>query len=192
MQEVPERGMRLILMGIVLLMIVGGTVDILLDAPTSWWSLHVVYELFLIAAGLVGAVWLWLSWFRAEQANRSLRRSLEARQQERDAWRASARRVLEGLGSAVNRQFQAWGLTGTEREVALLLLKGRSHKEIARDTGRSERTVRQHSVAVYDKAGVNGRAELAAFFLEDLMLPTAPPTGAVSGDAQAPEVGRAP
>lgn len=184
--------MRLILMGIVLLMIVGGTIDILLDAPTSWWSLHVVYELFLIAAGLVGAVWLWLSWFRAEQANRSLRRSLEDRQQERDAWRASARRVLEGLGSAVSRQFQAWGLTGTEREVALLLLKGRSHKEIARDTGRSERTVRQHSVAVYDKAGVNGRAELAAFFLEDLMLPTASPTGAAPTDAPAPEVGRAP
>lgn len=180
----PERGMRLLLLVIVLVMITGGTIDIILDAPTSWWSLHVVYELFLIASGLVGAVWLWLGWFRAERVNRTLQRSLHARQEERDAWRASAQRALEGLGSAMDRQFHAWGLTGAEREVALLLLKGRSHKEIARDTARSERTVRQHAVAVYQKADLGGRAELAAFFLEDLMLPgasprpTPPPPGA--------------
>jgi DNA-binding NarL/FixJ family response regulator len=37
--------------------------------------------------------------------------------------------------------------------------------------GRSERTVRQHAIAVYSKAKVAGRAELSAFFLEDLLLP---------------------
>lgn len=60
-------------------------------------------------------------------------------------------------------QFRAWRLTPAEREVALLLLKGRSHKEIAAATGRSERTVRQHAIAAYQKAGLGGRAELAAF-----------------------------
>jgi DNA-binding NarL/FixJ family response regulator len=53
-------------------------------------------------------------------------------------------------------------------------LKGFSHKEIGNLTGRSERTVRQHSIAVYRKSGLSGRAELSAFFLEDLLLPTAP------------------
>jgi len=69
-----------------------------------------------------------------------------------------------------------WGLTPAEREVALLLLKGQSHKQIAYTTGRSERTVRQHAVAVYQKSGLSGRAELAAFFLEDLLLPEASAT----------------
>jgi len=179
MSEQPERGMRLLLLGIVLLMIIGGTIDILLDAPERWWSVHVVYEVFLIAAGLLGAVWLWLGWVTARSENRLLQRSLATRQAERDAWRASAERALEGFGSAVGRQFGIWGLTGAEREVALALLKGRSHKEIARDTGRSERTARQHAVAVYEKAGVAGRAELAAFFLEDLMLP--PGSGGPAG-----------
>jgi DNA-binding CsgD family transcriptional regulator len=68
-------------------------------------------------------------------------------------------------------QFERWGLTGAERDVALRLLKGQSHKEIAYVTGRSERTIRQHAVAVYQKSGLHGRAELAAFFLEDLPLP---------------------
>lgn len=186
MTEFPERGMRLLLLGMILLAVVGGTVDIILDAPTTWWSLHVVYELFLIASGLVGAVWLWLAWFHSERINRDLRRSLETRREERDAWRASAQRALEGLGSAVAQQFSAWSLTAAEREVALLLLKGRSHKEIARDTQRSERTVRQHAVSVYQKAGLAGRAELAAFFLEDLMLPPASRAGAEAGTSNSP------
>ena len=52
-----------------------------------------------------------------------------------------------------------------------MLLKGFSHKRIARHTETSERTVRQHSVAVYRKSGLAGRAELAGFFLEALLLP---------------------
>ena len=65
-------------------------------------------------------------------------------------------------------------LWATAFEVSLLLLKGYGHKEIAALLGRSERTVRQHAVAVYRKSHLSGRAELAAFFLEDLFLP--PPT----------------
>jgi DNA-binding NarL/FixJ family response regulator len=79
----------------------------------------------------------------------------------------------------VDEQFGAWHLTPAEREVAMLLLKGHGHKQIAAATGRSERTVRQHAVAVYQKSGLQGRAELAAFFLEDLTVPApqVPPVG---------------
>jgi len=52
------------------------------------------------------------------------------------------------------------------------LFGGFSHKATARFTKRSERTVRQHSVAIYKKARLTGRAELSAFFLEGLFLPT--------------------
>ncbi len=58
-----------------------------------------------------------------------------------------------------------------ERETAILLLKGFSHREITSIAGKSEKTVRQHSVAIYRKSGLGGRAELSAFFLEDLLLP---------------------
>ncbi|MDR0786796.1 MAG: LuxR C-terminal-related transcriptional regulator [Gemmatimonadota bacterium] len=50
------------------------------------------------------------------------------------------------------------------------MLKGHSHKEIAMMTDRSERTVRHHAGVVYEKAGMAGRAELAAFFLQDVTL----------------------
>ncbi len=36
----------------------------------------------------------------------------------------------------------------------------------------SERTTRQQAVTIYSKADIGGRAELSAFFLEDLLLPS--------------------
>ncbi len=156
----------------------GGVIDLVLDRPQRWLSLHVMVELSLVVLSLATIAVLSLRWRRASLelagARRALvatRRSLAERQAERDAWRASAHAALERLGDAIDRQFDGWGLTPTEREVALQLLKGAGHKQIAARTGRSERTVRQHAVSVYEKAGVGGRAELAAFFLQDLMLP---------------------
>jgi DNA-binding NarL/FixJ family response regulator len=86
-------------------------------------------------------------------------------------FRTESQQHARGLGEAIDRQFQRWGLSPAEREVALLLVKGLSHKEAAEVRATSERTVRQQALAVYRKAGLAGRAELAAFFLEDLLLP---------------------
>ena len=82
--------------------------------------------------------------------------------------------LLSGLGEAINAQFTRWNLTDAEREVALLLLKGLSTKEIAAVRAGSERTAREHASAIYTKAGVTGRAGLSAFFLEDLLAPIEP------------------
>jgi len=156
----------------------GGALDLVLDAPGDWRSFHVLYEVALIIGALALVAWLWRGWWRAEASAGALRRTLAERQAERDAWRRRAERALEGLGQVVDEQFGAWQLTPAERQIALFLLKGQGHKQIAAATGRSERTVRQHAVAVYQKSGLQGRAELAAFFLEDLNVP--PPSGSLS------------
>jgi DNA-binding NarL/FixJ family response regulator len=67
--------------------------------------------------------------------------------------------------------------------VALLLLKGLSHKEVAGLREVSETTVRQQARAIYRKAGLSGRHDLAAFFLEDLLGPRGEPdqSSAASG-----------
>jgi DNA-binding CsgD family transcriptional regulator len=169
--ELGDRRLRPLLLGVLLTIVVSGTVDLILDAPDSWRSFHVLYELALIAGSLALTVALWIRWTRAERSLSTARVALRERQAERDAWRASAEKALRGLASAIDDQLARWGLTAAERDVALLLLKGKSHKAIAYETGRSERTVRQHAVTIYQKSGLAGRAELAAFFLEGLVLP---------------------
>jgi DNA-binding CsgD family transcriptional regulator len=161
-----------ILLGVVLVgTVVGGGIDLWLDGPLDWRSAHAIYEVALIVAASATSIVFWKGWWGSRVGLNEARQLLATRSRERDEWRASAEAALAGLGRAIDERFTAWGLTPAEREVALLLLKGLSHKQIAFATGRSERTVRQHAVAVYDKSKLGGRAELAAFFLEDLMLP---------------------
>ena len=165
------RRLRLILFVVLLAIVIGGTADLILDRPETLLSAHVLLELTMVLGALATVTWLWLGWSRAERSVGELQRSLEERREERDRWKESAERALEGLGQAIDDQFRRWELTPSEREVALLLLKGYSHKAIARHTDRSPQTVRQHAGSVYAKAGLSGRAELAAYFLEDLILP---------------------
>ena len=165
--------LRRALVALLGLVVVGGAVDLALDAPRNWRSAHVAFELAMIVVSLAAAVYLWRGWSLTSRSLTQAQHTVAEHQAERDAWRASAQRALDGLGVAIDRQFDAWGLTPVEREVALLLLKGHGHKQAAALTGRSERTVRQHAVSVYRKSGLGGRAELAAFFLQDLMLPPA-------------------
>jgi DNA-binding NarL/FixJ family response regulator len=168
------RGLRLMVAGALLIMVVGGVADLVLDAPDDLGSVHVLLELFMIAFGLATAAMLARGWSRAERSLVETRHALAERQAERDEWRERSRAALEGFAHAIDERFDAWGLTPTEREIALLLLEGKSHKQIAYATGRGERTVRQHAVSVYEKSGLAGRAELSAFFLEGLMPPHAP------------------
>lgn len=149
----------------------GGAVDLALDAPTTLWSLHVLFEVALLILSLGAVAYLWVGWRDAGRTLEQTRMELEARRGERDAWRRRAEKTLRGLGEQIDRQLREWGLTPVERETALLLLKGYGHKEIAALQEKSERTVRQHAVAVYRKSALSGRAELSAFFLEDLLLP---------------------
>jgi DNA-binding CsgD family transcriptional regulator len=106
---------------------------------------------------------------KAEAA--ALAKQLEATEREAYRWKREAGELLAGLGVAIDAQFERWALTPAEREVALLLLKGLSHKEIASVRGVGEATVRQQAQGMYRKAGLSSRNDLAAFFLEDLLLP---------------------
>jgi len=161
--------------------IVGGTTDLILDSPSNWLSGHVLFELTLMVGAAAVMIALWRGWFRAESSLVDARASLKRHAAERERWRASAEAAVAGFRAAIDQQFDTWGLTDAERSVAMQLLQGESHKVIARVTNRSERTVRQHAVAVYQKSGLRGRAELAAYFLDDLLATQAASTPSAGG-----------
>jgi len=145
--------------------------DLVSDVADGASTAHVVVEGSLLALSLVGVVYMWRLLRSAQARALDLQRDLDGTRADLARWRAEAQDHLRGLGAAIDRQFERWGLTPAEREVALLLLKGLSLRDVAVVRATSERTVRQQSLAVYRKAGIAGRAELAAFFLEDLLLP---------------------
>jgi DNA-binding CsgD family transcriptional regulator len=125
----------------------------------------------LIVLAVAGVVHLLGRMRRQHEEQLSLLRDLQVARTEGAQWRADMRQLLRGLGDAIDAQFERWKLTPAEREIALLMLKGLSHKEIAVIRDASERTVRQQARTIYSKANLSGRAALSAFFLEDLLLP---------------------
>ena len=155
-------------------------IDVAADIREGTTSGHVLTEAAVVVVGLLGSVVgarrLLLMFRRARAAQgeaQTLAERLKATEAEAARWRAEARGLLDGLGAALDLQFERWGLSPAEKEVALLLLKGLSHKEIAEVRSITEATARQQGRAVYKKAGLSGRNDLAAFFLEDLLLPGA-------------------
>ncbi|MBL7544167.1 MAG: hypothetical protein JNL11_10135 [Bdellovibrionaceae bacterium] len=90
---------------------------------------------------------------------------------EADEWKTEAQKYIEGLSASIDQQLSKWNLSHAEKEVALLLLKGLSLKEVAQIRNTTDKTARVQSISVYSKSGLAGRSELAAFFLEDLLQP---------------------
>ena len=138
-------------------------------------ALDLALELLQIVPVVMTSVGLALL-FRVTRRQRdeqlTLIRDLEVARAQGQRWRSDARAFISGLGDAIEVQFSRWNLTEAEREVALLLLKGLSLKEIASIRATNERTVRAQARSLYSKAGLTGRAALSAFFLEDLLAPT--------------------
>lgn len=83
--------------------------------------------------------------------------------------RVRTARLSGELLTIMRNQFVKWELSPSESEIALLLIKGLSMKEIAEARQVKEKTIRQQATSVYSKSGCAGRHELVAHFIEDLM-----------------------
>lgn len=169
--RIPETQGQLYVVILLAIITTGGLIDLALDAPRHWHSAHSLFEMAYLVVCLGATVWLGRGWYLARLELLHTRSVLSQREVDRDNWRQQAQVLLEGMGEAIDKQLRSWELTTMERETALLLLKGYSHQAIADLRQCSERTVRQHAVSVYRKSGLGGRAELSAFFLEDILLP---------------------
>ena len=137
-----------------------------LPVPIMSWQFHELMEILAAAGLLLG------SYFSIKYA---LRQKAEADRAD-DALKAATGALSGNIGD----QFRRWGLTPAERDVGWLLVKGFAISEIADLRGTSEGTIKSQSNAIYRKAGVNGRAQLLASFVEDLLFEVGPEDGAAS------------
>ena len=139
---------------------VGDVIGDLREDPTS---VHFLFEAGVTAALVLGILF----------GVFALRRTIDllrAQEQALDVARGA-------LGAVIDAQFLAWALTPAERDVGFLALKGLDVAEIAELRGAAQGTVRAQLTRIYAKAGVSGRAQFAAFFVEDLLGQGVPAQG---------------
>jgi len=88
----------------------------------------------------------------------------------RQAWMEAQLRIASGAFlELLEERFEDWALTPSERDVALLSIKGLSIAEIADVRETKEGTVKAQCNAIYTKAGVTGRQQLLSLFIEELL-----------------------
>ena len=170
-EEMHSKERRIISAGLVIVILV--TIqDFFEDMQQGQAWFYVLGDIFymLVMLGLLAYIWRHAP-LTLKKRNLMLTQEVIKQHSDAKSWRNRASELLQGLGSMINQQFTEWGLSLAEKEIALLILKGLSLKEIAAMRDTSERTVRQQATQIYTKARVSNRAELSTFFLEDLLLP---------------------
>ncbi|BBP46916.1 helix-turn-helix transcriptional regulator [Thiosulfatimonas sediminis] len=130
---------------------------------------HIWIEIVMAILSLVAFGYMLHSIRRHKIKLTDVRETLDQTQQELNSAQSQTQKLRGEFSDMIQKQFDTWQLTHSEKEVALLLLKGLSLDEIANIRSTKEKTVRQQASNLYKKAQVAGRHELVAYFFEDLL-----------------------
>lgn len=154
-----DQALRLVIDALIALQLFGAlyflgdfVADLLLASDSV---VHVFFEGLAVLCLLIGI------FFSIRERRRLLSRNQEMESQLQMA-SGAFREVLENF-------FDQWKLTPSEREIALLTIKGFSNAEIADLRNTREGTVKAQSNAIFRKAGVSGRTQLLSHFIEELV-----------------------
>lgn len=143
--------------------------DVVTDFRDGISLTHIWHEVILFMISIVALVWqIWTIIKREKQIQNLSKELLESKQSYQD-WINKTQDSAQKLRTLIDQQFDSWQLSVSEKDVALLLIKGLAMKEIAEIRSTQEKTVRQQAANIYRKAGLAGRQELSAFFLEDIL-----------------------
>lgn len=159
---------RMIVFILVLIAVLTG-LDLVKDLGEGVSTAHALIETAIIVLCSLG-IFVFIR--RIQQEKRNLSSSLKQTREDLKFWKEKSGRFIQGLSLEIENQFSQWGLSKSEKEIALMLIKGFSTREIASFRKTAEKTVRVQTSSIYKKASVSNRNELAAFFLEDLLVPT--------------------
>ena len=152
-----------------LFILVISSVDLVLDAAESEADSHLWIELLTVFSALTGLGTLVRYIYKQNQELQTIRRELSSTQTSLRQTKRKTEKLTEDLSKNIQTQFNAWSLTPSEKEVALLLLKGLTLEEVATVRETKEKTVRQQASNLYKKASLAGRHELVSYFFEDFL-----------------------
>lgn len=160
---------------VIIVILLGTTIfvgiDLLTDSREGVPKWHLFAEGLIAVSALLGVLIILKGTFSLKRTLAEEVLKSETLRANAEEWKKRAKNYIDGLSGEIDRQLAAWHLTHSEKEITYLLLKGLSLKEIAQIRDTSEKTARAQSTAIYEKSGLAGRSELAAFFLEDLLQP---------------------
>jgi DNA-binding NarL/FixJ family response regulator len=146
-------------------------IDIVSDFSEGASKWHLIVESTIALIALYGVYILLKGHFDLKKRLENAYELSQSLQLESKKWKEYSKKYIQGLSQSIDEQLTKWQLSRSEKEVAFLLIKGFSFKEISQFRNTTEKTARTQSASIYAKANLANRSQLSAFFLEDLLAP---------------------
>ena len=153
---------------LIIIMLLNG-LDVIVDLGLGVPLWHILQEALLVVLSALAAALLILHIRKKNKSLHHLAENLSDANQQIAMLNSKIKEERKRYSLVIKEQFDSWNLTLGEQQVALLLLKGLSLKEIASVRKTKEMTVRQQASSIYSKSGLVGRHEFSAWFLEDFL-----------------------
>ncbi len=160
----------LILIAMLLVVIAINSTDFIKDILQGDEWLHIVLEVVTVVLSVWGIFMVLEQISNRSQEISLLNKEVEKSQKDLALSRTKLKEIGREYSIYLHKQFDGWDLTPSETEVALILLKGLSFKEMAEVRNTKEKTIRQQASTIYKKSNVSGRHEFAAWFFEDMLV----------------------
>lgn len=163
----PKEIFFLSLLSVIILLSV---IDIVMDYFDGASNSHMLLEFIVVIFSFFGVAYLINEIRERWNDLDALQEQLGVIHEDLSKSKQQLKNVGSQFGEIINEQFSKWDLSPSEREVAMLLLKGLSFEEITKIRGTKEKTIHQQATSIYKKSNVNGRHEFAAYFYEDFLV----------------------
>jgi len=152
-----------------LLIMVLNSLDVITDISLKVPLWHIIEEAMIVLfSGSLAGYLIW-DMHRTTKELSSMSYSLNEAEANVKAITKQFKEIRHQFSEVIQQQFNDWGLSQSEQEVAMLMLKGMNFHEIATIRNTKEKTARQQASSIYAKSGLQGRHELSAWFIEDFL-----------------------
>lgn len=148
-----------------------GGIDIYEDILEGTTLHHLIVEITIMLISISAITYLIIRMFSEREKLKILAQEKLILIEIAEQHKQKSRLYVEGLSFKIDEEFERWGLTNSEREVCLFILKGLDNKEIVSLRGSSETTVRHQTSSIYRKSELKNKQELLAYFIEDFLNP---------------------
>ncbi len=116
---------------------------------------HLIFELTAVLALILGMVQMVMYLRGLERLS--------------DAQAASLHHLREDFDALIRQKFGDWGLSKTEADIGLLIVRGLNNGEIAKMRGVKLGTIKSQTHSLMGKAGVKSRVELLSLFVDEFI-----------------------
>jgi len=144
-------------------------VDVITDITLNVPLWHIIEEGVIVLLSGTLAIFLIVEMHRRTKRLKSLTFSLKEAENTVHKITEQFKGARHQYSEVIQQQFEEWELSQSEKEVAMLMLKGLNFQEISTVRNTKEKTARHQASTIYSKTGLVGRHELSAWFIEDFM-----------------------